>query len=89
MSPNDDTIGEAKVLRLFPTFVWQGDLDRERYQRINRRIIPKIDELLPHRDDDKGRGSWNTHPDPHHTDEFGELVQVFDVAVEGFSTTSR
>jgi hypothetical protein len=28
MSPNDYTIGEAKVLRLFPTFVWQCDLGR-------------------------------------------------------------
>jgi uncharacterized protein (TIGR02466 family) len=83
MSPEDATIGEAKVLHLFPTFVWQCDLDRERHQRINRRIVPKIDELLPHRDDERDRSSWNTHPDLHLLDEFSELVEVFRLAVEG------
>ena len=80
MSFNDDAIGETKVLRLFPTFVWQCDLDLERYQRINRSIAPKIDELLPGRE--RG-GPWNTHHGLHHLDEFGELVEMFQLSVNG------
>ena len=80
MSFNDDSIGETRVLRLFPTFVWQCDLDLERYQRINRSITPKIDELLPGRE--RG-GPWNTHHGLHHLDEFGELVEMFQLSVNG------
>ena len=56
---------DARVLPLFPTYVWLHDLKPEDYQPINAAIVPKIEALIEPRAETIKAGIWQTNHDLH------------------------
>lgn len=84
------TIGElltagfrsCDVLRMFPTFVWKGELTAEDYQPINDLIMRTLREMEPALDNLKPKESWQSDQALHKLEEFQRLVDCIKEAAE-------
>ena len=71
---------EARMLRMFPTFVWRAELPPEAYAPINDGIVRKLAQLGAPLDDLKGSESWQSEHGLHATAEFRALVDQVTAA---------
>jgi uncharacterized protein (TIGR02466 family) len=62
------------ILRMFPTFVWKGELRAEAYQPINDLILRTLREIEPALDDLKPKDSWQSDHALHTLEGFQGLV---------------
>lgn len=69
------------VLRIFPTFVWKGELQRESYAPINRCIIGKLNKLRRAAPSLKPGEGWQSGHDLHTLPELHGLVSYVKTAV--------
>ena len=81
MGTNEESrFAASHALRMFPTFVWQAELEPAIHRRINRAITAKLDEIRrPAPALDPGQ-AWQSAQDLHTLDEFRELVSCVDEA---------
>ena len=81
MAKSEDAgFGSAQPLRMFPTVVWQAQLNPRLRGRLNARIRAKVDELR------RGAGplergqAWQSSQVLHELEEFRELVETIRAA---------
>jgi uncharacterized protein (TIGR02466 family) len=73
---------KSDVLRMFPTFVWKGQLSREIYEPLNDSILRNLDEIgAPLADLEPGE-SWQSSHRLHESDHFRGLVDLINEAAE-------
>ncbi|MCH7931744.1 MAG: 2OG-Fe(II) oxygenase family protein [Proteobacteria bacterium] len=65
---------------MFPTFVWQAELEPAIHRRINRTIAAKLDEIRRPAPALEPGQAWQSAQDLHTLDEFRELVSCVDEA---------
>ena len=84
MTMKDDVrIESSDVLSLFPTFVWNLQLNTEHYEAINTELLEvlnRIRQSLPTLDPGE---AWQSHQEIHKFDEFGDLVSCINRATRG------
>ncbi len=70
----------SDVLRMFPTFVWKGELGPEIHAPINEAILRALGEIGAPLADLKRGESWQSHHGLHELDSFRALVDCIDEA---------
>ena len=82
MAGNCGTVFAAtEVLRMFPTFVWKAELEPGVIEKINKDLIPRLEQLRE-RSPEPARGQgWQSGHDLQNRDEFHELVSCMNQAV--------
>ncbi len=82
MAGKHDTVFAATdVLRIFPTFVWKAELEPEVYQRINKSIIHRLEQIRQSGPEPAPAQGWQSGHDLHKWDEFRELETFVNHAV--------
>ena len=72
----------SDVLRMFPAFVWKGELSLEIYGPINDSIIRQLGVMGAPLADVKSRESWQSDQGLHRLAQFGELVDWVNEATD-------
>ena len=81
MGTNEESrFAASHALRMFPTFVWQAELEPAIHRRINRAITAKLDEIRRPAPPLEPGQAWQSAQDLHTLDEFRELVSCVDEA---------
>lgn len=81
MGTNEESrFAASHALRMFPTFVWQAELEPAIHRRINRAITAKLDEIRRPAPALEPGQAWQSAQDLHTLDEFRELVSCVDEA---------
>ena len=81
MGANEESrFAASHALRMFPTFVWQAELESGIHRRINRTIAAKLDEIRRSTPALDPGQVWQSAQDLHTLDEFRELVSCVDEA---------
>ena len=81
MGTNEESrFAASHALRMFPTFVWQAELEPAIHRRINRTIAAKLDEIRRPAPALEPGQAWQSAQDLHTLDEFRELVSCVDEA---------
>ncbi|MGE0154559.1 MAG: TIGR02466 family protein [Reyranellaceae bacterium] len=69
---------DMRVIELFPTPLWQVDLEAAAAQRLNAKLRREIDAMLSPRPPLPRGGSWQTEPVLHRHPGFAELVDLVE-----------
>jgi uncharacterized protein (TIGR02466 family) len=75
-------IEDSDVLSMFPTLVWKAKLKEELYQRINRTILERLDQLRASQPPLRPGSGWQSGQDLHTMEGFDELVQAVNTMAE-------
>jgi uncharacterized protein (TIGR02466 family) len=73
---------KSDVLRMFPTFVWKGQLSREICVRLNDSILRNLEVIGAPLAGLRPGESWQSDPRLHELDQFRELVDFINEATE-------
>jgi uncharacterized protein (TIGR02466 family) len=71
----------ADVVRLFPTFTWQGRLDAACYEPLNRNLLAYADTLLRSGHGIRAGAAWQSGHQLHQMAELAALVRYIEAAV--------
>ena len=81
MGTNEESrFAASHALRMFPTFVWQAEIEPGIHRRINQTITAKLDEIRRPTPTLEPGQAWQSAQDLHTLDEFRELVSCVDEA---------
>ena len=77
MSGTDQSRFESShALRMFPTFVWKAELDREIYQQINKTIVRTLADLRSALPEPEVGESWQSGHALHKLNDFQRIGQL-------------
>jgi len=84
MTMKDDVrIESSDVLSLFPTFVWNLQLNTEHYEAINAELLEVLNRIRQSLPTLEPGEAWQSHQEIHKFDEFGDLVSCINRATRG------
>jgi len=84
MTMKDDVrIESSDVLSLFPTFVWNLQLNTEHYEAINTELLEVLNRIRQSLPTLEPGEAWQSHQEIHKFDEFGDLVSCINRATRG------